>query len=95
MPCLSPVTFFNLIIGIIGAMQIFDLAYVLGQTEPGTGGPGRSTYFYVLSLYERSFVHLQLGVGSAMTWILFLLILSLTVFNFWARRFWVSSDAHD
>lgn len=92
LPYLSPVTFFNLVMGIIGAVQIFDLAYVLGQAGPGPGGPERATYFYVLNLYERSFVHLQVGIGSAMAWVLFVLILVLTLINFRMRRYWVFSE---
>ena len=52
------------------------------------GGPQKSLYFYVLNLYEKSFVHLNIGVGSAMAWLFFLIVAVITALNFWARRYW-------
>lgn len=93
LPSLSPVLFFNLTMSMIGALQIFDVAYIVGTVGPGLGEPQKSTYFYVLNLYEKSFIHLQLGLGSAMAWVLFTLILVLTLANFGMKRFWVHSEA--
>ncbi len=98
LPALSPVVFFNLSMGIIGALQIFDIAYVLSAllgSENALGEPQKATYFYVLNLYEKAFVHLKLGLGSAMAWVLFAIILLLTLVNFWARRFWVFSEEEE
>ena len=81
--------FFNLIIGCIAALQVFDIAYIVSTETGGVpGDPERSTYFYVLNLYMKSFATLQIGVGSAMAWVFFFVILALTGFNFWAKRYW-------
>jgi len=92
-PSLSPVIFFNLTMGIIAALQIFDVAYVVGSAGPGIGEPQKSTYFYVLNLFDRAFIQLNVGMGSAMAWILFAITLAITGTNLWARRFWVYSEA--
>jgi len=92
LPCLSPVLFFNLTIGLIGALQVFDIAYVVGSAGPGIGEPQKSTYFYVLNLFDKSFIQLNLGLGSAMAWVLFAILLAITGVNFWARRYWVHSE---
>lgn len=93
LPSLAPIIFFNLTMGIIGALQVFDLAYIVSTMGGGgtdIGGPQKSLYFYVLNLYEKSFIHLNIGVGSAMAWIFFVVILGITALNFLARRLWWS-----
>jgi len=93
LPSLSPVIFFNLIIGCIAALQVFDIAYIVSTATGGVpGDPERSTYFYVLNLYMKSFATLQIGVGSAMAWVFFFVILALTGFNFWAKRYWFAEE---
>lgn len=90
LPSISPVIFFNLVMGVIGAMKVFDQAFVFGMTGPGVaGGPGRATLFFVLNLYTKAFSYFHMGLASAMAWILFVLILILTAINFIARRYWV------
>ena len=92
-PILSPVIFFNLVMGLIGAMKVFDQAFVCGNAanrfSPRLGGPGRSTLFYVLDLYQKAFNYFHLGLGSAMAWMLFAVILALTATNFMLARKWV------
>jgi multiple sugar transport system permease protein len=83
-PMVTPVIFFNLVMGIIGTFQIFNQAYIMTQ-----GGPGRATYFYVYYLYRNSFDYYRMGYGSAMAWFLFGLILVLTLLNFWLSSKWV------
>jgi multiple sugar transport system permease protein len=92
LPSLSPVIFFNLTMGIIAALQIFDVAYVVGSAGPGIGEPQKSTYFYVLNLFDKAFIQLNVGLGSAMAWILFAITLTLTAVNLKAKRFWVFSE---
>ena len=72
---LSPVILFNLIMGIIGTLQIFTIPYVM---FPG-GSPARSTYFYTTYLYENTFIYHQMGYACAMGWIMFIIILALTL----------------
>ncbi len=93
LPSLAPVMFFNLTMGIIGALQIFDLAFVVTGGNSAVGGPEKSLYFYVLNLYEKSFVHLNIGVGSAMAWLFFVIVACITAVNFWARRYWWKQEA--
>ena len=85
LPMISPVIYFNLIVGIIGSLQVFAGPYVmLGRT----GGPDRSALFYSVYLYQNAFNYNQMGYASAMAWVLFLLVLALTgIATLGARRF--------
>ncbi len=76
-PLMSPVIFFNLIIGIIGTFQIFTAGYLITD-----GGPQNSTLFYVLYLYRNAFEYLDMGYAAALAWVLFLIILLLTLIVF-------------
>ena len=84
LPFLSPVIFFNLIMAIIGTLQVFAVPYIMTQ-----GGPARSTYLYTMYLYDNAFKFLRMGYASAMAWIQLLVILSLTGLAFWSSRRWV------
>jgi multiple sugar transport system permease protein len=77
LPMLSPVIYFNVIMGIIGSLQTFTQAFVM--TGPD-GPPARSTLFYALYLFTTAFYDLRMGYASAMAWILFIIIVVLTVF---------------
>lgn len=74
-PMISPVIQFNMIMGIIGSLQVFAVPYVM---FPG-GTPARSTYFYATYLYDNAFNYSRMGYASAMGWILFVVILILTL----------------
>jgi len=76
LPLISPVIFFNVVMGLIGAFQVFALPYVL---TGGLGGPVRSTTFYAMYLYNCAFKYLRMGYACAMAWILFLIVLGLTL----------------
>ena len=89
-PVISPVVFFNLVMGLIGAMKAFDSAYVFGMTSSGVpGGPARATLFYVLNLYLKAFNYFHMGLASAMAWLLFAAIVLLTWLNFRLAKRWV------
>jgi len=75
LPFLSPVILFNGIMGIIGTLQIFAEPYVM---FPG-GSPARSTYFYTMYLFDNAFLYHKMGYACAMGWIMFLIILALTL----------------
>ena len=93
MPQISPVFFFNLVMGIIGALRVFDLAYAFGAAQGKTpGGPAQSTLFYVLNLYQRAFNYFHMGQASAMAWILFAITVGLTWLNFRLARKWVHHE---
>lgn len=74
-PMISPVILFNLIMGIIGTLQVFTVPYVMFPN----GSPERSTYFYAMYLYDNAFTFQKMGYASAMGWIMFLVILVLTM----------------
>ena len=74
LPMLSPVILFNVIMGIIGTLQIFTLPYVLSNT----GSPARSIYFYSMYLFDNAFVYHKMGYACAMGWIMFLVVVALT-----------------
>jgi multiple sugar transport system permease protein len=84
LPMLSPYLFFNLIMGVIGTMQIFSQAYIMTQ-----GGPDDSTLFYAYHLFNSAFRYFQMGYASAMAWILFLIVLALTLLQMWLGKRWV------
>jgi multiple sugar transport system permease protein len=83
-PLLSPVLFFNLVLGGIGAFQTFTNAFVITG-----GGPEDATYMYVLLLYNNAWVNNQMGYASAMAWVLALVIMGVTVVQFRVARRWV------
>jgi multiple sugar transport system permease protein len=84
LPMLTPVIFFNLIMGLIGVFQYFTQAYIMTQ-----GGPDNSTYFYALYLFERAWRYLDMGYASAMAWILFLVIMVIMGLLFLTQKRWV------
>jgi len=86
LPMLTPVIFFNLVMGTIGAFQYFTQAYVMMN---GTGGPNDSTYFYALYLFNRAWRYMDMGYGSAMAWVLFVIIMLVTGLIFRSHRRWV------
>jgi len=73
-PLMTPVVFFNLVMGVISAFQVFTSTFIMTQ-----GGPLNSTLFYMLHLYNNAFGHYRMGYASAMALILFFIILSLTI----------------
>lgn len=85
-PMISPVIFFNLVLSIVGLFQYFLVPLVVNN---GTGRPGGATMFYNLHLYKTFFVFQNMSYGSAMAWLLFIIILVVTVFLFRTARYWV------
>jgi multiple sugar transport system permease protein len=83
-PMISPVIFFNLIMAIIGVLQVFDTPYMMTQ-----GGPNRASYFFTYYLYDNAFSYLHMGIASAMAWIQLLLVLALTAIAFATSKRWV------
>lgn len=85
-PMLSPTLFFNLVMGIIGAFQVFSSAFVLFG---GGAGPDDSALFYSFYLYRKAFEQFQIGYGSALAWVLFVIILLFTAVVFRSSSLWV------
>ncbi|MFC4807919.1 carbohydrate ABC transporter permease [Paenibacillus sp. GCM10023250] len=84
LPMLSPVIFFNLIMGVIGAFQSFTSAFVVTK-----GGPLNSTEMYALYLYQKGFAALHMGYASALAWILLVIVAVATAINFSVSKYWV------
>jgi multiple sugar transport system permease protein len=85
-PMITPTIFFNLVMGIIGALQVFMQAYILTN---GTGGTDNSLLFYVLYLYQKAFIEYDMGYAAALAWILFVIILALTLLVIKSSAAWV------
>lgn len=86
LPMLSPTIYFNLVMGLIGSLQVFMQAYVI---DGGKGGMDNSLLFYVLYIYRKAFVEYEMGYAAAMAWVLFTIILCLTLLVIKSSAIWV------
>jgi pectin-derived oligosaccharide transport system permease protein len=86
LPLLTPVLFFNAVLGLVGGLQAFTSAFVISG---GTGGPADATLLYQVYLYQRGFVNLNMGYACAMAWVLLTVIAVCTGVLFWSQKFWV------
>lgn len=84
LPMLSPYIFFNLIMGIIGTMQIFTQAYIMTL-----GGPEDSTMYYAYYLFNNAFNYFKMGYASAMAWLLLGIVCLLTLVQLRLSKKWV------
>jgi multiple sugar transport system permease protein len=83
LPSISPVLYFNLLMGIIGALQVFTQVFVIaggvgGNFNPLEGSPARSTLFYSIYLFSTAFYDLRMGYAAALAWALFVIVAALT-----------------
>ena len=84
LPLLSPFTFFALVLAVIDAFQVFTAPFVMTQ-----GGPANATLTVVMYLYFQAFRFQRMGFASAIAYILFLIVVGLTIVNFYLQRIWV------
>lgn len=84
LPMISHVTFFNLVLGIIGALQVFTDAFVITN-----GGPNNATLFIAVYLYRHAFMYLNFGYAAALAWVLFIIVMLLTLLVFRSSPLWV------
>jgi len=87
-PQITPVIFFNLIMGLIGAFQIFSQVYILAPNN-NVGGPDNASQMMVTLLFREAFSFYHFGYASAVAWLLFLVILAFTIIAFRTSRKWV------
>ena len=87
LPMLTPTIFFVIVIQVISSFQVFDLTFVLTQ-----GGPGTDSYTIVYDIYHMGFEQATFGPASAAAVIMFIILLVLTLFQFWFQRRWVNYD---
>ena len=88
LPLLSPTIFFVMTTGIIGTFRIFTQAYVLTA-----GGPADASLFYALYLYQQAFNFFKMGYASAMAWVLFVIIMAVTLVQIRLGQKWVYYEA--
>ncbi|HAZ62802.1 MAG TPA: hypothetical protein DCZ72_04225 [Armatimonadetes bacterium] len=88
LPMISPYVFFNLVMGTIGAVQEFDRVYVLGGGS-GNAGPLDSLLVPVLYLFNNAFRYFKMGLASSIAWVIFVIILILTLIQWWSQKHWV------
>jgi multiple sugar transport system permease protein len=84
LPLLTPTTFFVLVISLIGSFQVFDLAFVLTS-----GGPGNATNTIVMYVYNQAFQFFHMGYAAAVAWVLFMLVLAVTLIQWRIQKRWV------
>jgi multiple sugar transport system permease protein len=85
LPLVTPVIFYSLVMGIIGSFRKFTDAFILG----GAGGQGR---FAMVYLYDLAFVDYRMGRATAMAWLLFIIILTLTILVNISKKYWVHKE---
>lgn len=84
LPMLSPVIFFNAVTSMIGTFQVFEAGYIATQ-----GGPNNATLFYLLYLFRNAFEYFQMGYACALAWVLFWIIMALTLLVVKSSAAWV------
>jgi multiple sugar transport system permease protein len=91
LPLTSSIIFYQLIVTVINSFQVFGVAYILFVSNPSasSAGPDNAALFYVLYMFRNAFGYFRNGYASAMAWILFLVVMLLTIILFYSQRRWV------
>jgi multiple sugar transport system permease protein len=87
LPMLSPSTFFVIVLSLINGFQVFDQVYVMTG-----GGPNNSSQVVVQQVYDLTFRYGQAGMASALSWLLFFVIMIVTLVQFYGQKRWVNYD---
>lgn len=87
LPMISPIIFFDVITSTIGSFQIFQEAYIMSSDSAGS--PENSLLFFNLHMWIKAFNVFDMGYAMAMSWILFIIVLILTLINFRFAKYWV------
>ena len=90
LPQISPIIFFDIITNMTGAFQVFQEALVMSKN--GKGDPAGSLLFYNLHIYQEAFTHYDMGYASAIAWFLLLIVMTITVINLVASKYWVHTE---
>jgi len=86
LPLMSPVIFYSITLGTVGVLQYFLVPLVLNQ---GSGRPGDTTFFFNILIYKTFFTFQDMSFGATLAWLLFVIILVITLVLFWSARYWV------
>jgi multiple sugar transport system permease protein len=92
LPLITPVVFYQLVLSIIFSLQVLVEPILLGGTSSGSSigtMPPRPNYLYMVHTYNQIFINQRFGYGSALLWLLFAMILGLTLVVFRTSRYWV------
>ncbi|HEY0866934.1 MAG TPA: sugar ABC transporter permease, partial [Fimbriimonas sp.] len=92
LPQLSPIIFFNSVMGFIGALQEFDRVYIMKPAE-GSAGPADSLLVPVYHLFQNGFTYFKMGYASSLAWVIFAIILAVTFLQFKLAPRWVHYEA--
>jgi multiple sugar transport system permease protein len=92
LPMITPIIFFNLIMQLIGGFMSFNSAYIISN---GTGGPNDMTNFIALYIYNQTFSLMNMGYASAMSWVLLVVIASVTFIVFKTSSAWVFYESSE
>jgi multiple sugar transport system permease protein len=84
LPLLTPTIFFNVVLAIIASLKVFTTAWVATQ-----GGPSYATWFFALHIYQEAFQYFRLGYGSALAWVLAVILMFFTLVPVYYSRRWV------
>lgn len=90
LPLMTPTIFFNLVIGLIAALKVFELAFVATK-----GGPNYATWFFILHLYQTAFQNVEMGYASALAGVFFVIVVALTILNVQLSRRWVYYEGEE
>jgi len=92
LPLMTPVIFFQFVMSLIGSFQQMNLPLVVSALGNSQGVPPRPIYLYMIHTYRQIFSFQRYGYGTATLWILFVIVLALTLVVFWSQKFWVFYD---
>jgi multiple sugar transport system permease protein len=90
LPLMTPTIFFNLVIGLIAALKVFELAFVATK-----GGPNYATWFFIVHLYQTAFQNVEMGYASALAGVFFVIVVALTILNVQLSRRWVYYEGEE
>jgi len=90
-PLLTPYIFYNLVVGMIAALQIFEPIFVLYRDNQPIVS---STITMVYYLWQKTFSHFEIGYGSAISWIILVIIMIVTIIQFYFQDRWVTYDVY-
>ena len=91
-PMISPVIFYNLVLGLVGLLQYFIVPYILNG---GNGSPDNTTRFYMIHFFTNAFGYADMGYGAALAWLMFVVGMLLTLGLFASAKYWVYYGAED
>lgn len=90
LPMISSTLFFNLVMGVIGGLQVFSQAYIMTD-----GGPNNASLFYIFYLWRNAFTYMKMGTASAMAWLMFAVVIVLSALIFKTSNKWVYYESGD